>query len=637
MDVVARAESIALEMGIKNQLDCHVVIKLARALKLAAKLEEQGAEIFISRRGTAEIIQRNLPTPMVYIPLTLEDMAQALAKARRLTGLKHPKVAFFGMPRQDDELNMFAELLNFELRLYHVVVGEQEDLMRATLLTAIADGADVVVAGSIITPMALERGVPAVMIDSGQIALRGALREAKSIAYALTLEKSQNERFQAVVDSSNDGVLVLDESGHLQMINPAAIRILGKRAVPLGTAVNSVLPEIDLSACYAGQSVRNAVVNSPRGTLILNMTPTLVDGKIRGAILSLIPAESITELGAVIHKNKSAQGFGSRYDFDDIVGISPQIERTKEAVRRYAAGKSPILLVGETGTGKELFAHAVHQASPYCQGPFVTVNCASLPATLLESELFGYEEGAFTGAARSGKPGFFELAHRGSIFLDEISELDLHGQVRLLRVLQEQTTIRIGGNRIIPLDVRVIAATNRNLWDMVAKGSFRKDLFFRLNVLPVFIPPLRDRDGDVEYLIEYAASRVEGINKPMPDQSTLAQLKAYHWPGNVRELFNMMERYVADSSGFGLCALGVANILHPEMQWGEMTDLNCTHDFGQRSNTSERARLIIALEANDWHQIRTAAQLGINRTTLYRKMRIHGLRKHVYKAGEAGA
>jgi transcriptional regulator with PAS, ATPase and Fis domain len=624
-EIALRAASIAREMGIKEQFDCHVA-NLAKGLELAIRLEEQGAEVFVARRGTGAMIQRALRTPLVYIPVTLEDMVQALAKARRLTGLSRPKVAFFGMPHQDGEMNMFADLLNFELHLYHVL--EQEELLAAAVVAAIAEGANVIVGGAVVTQMAWEQDVAAVLLDSGHVSLREALNEAKGLAYARTLEKSQNERFRAVVDSSNDGVLVLDESKRLQMVNPAALKILGKSTIPLGAVVDAVLPGLDVSACYAGQTIRNVVVDSPRGTLLLSMVPTRIGEITQGAVLSFIPVESIAELGAVIHKTKNARGFVSQYSFDDIVGVSPQIAEAKEKARQYAAGKVPILLAGETGTGKELFAHAVHRASPYSQGPFVTVNCASLPPTLLESELFGYEEGAFTGAVRSGKPGFFELAHKGSIFLDEISELDLHAQIRLLRVVQEQTTMRIGGNRMIPLDVRVIAATNRNLWDMVGQGSFRKDLFFRLSVLPVFIPPLRDRAGDVECLIAYALSRLGEANKPAPNQNALKQLKAYNWPGNVRELLNMVERYAMDSTNSSRHDPAATFFLHPELQWVAVMDLDSAPKPEQLGRTDERTRIAKALEENGWHQTRTAAHLGMDRTTLYRKMRIHGLRKY---------
>lgn len=201
-------------------------------------------------------------------------------------------------------------------------------------------------------------------------------------------------------------------------------------------------------------------------------------------------------------------------------------------------------MIGETGTGKELFAHAVHHASPWAQGPFVAVNCAALPSSLLESELFGYEEGAFTGAARKGKPGMFELAHRGSIFLDEVSELDNSSQLRLLRVLQERCAMRLGGNRLIPIDVRVIAASNKNLWDLVERRAFRDDLFFRLNVLPLFLPPLRAREGDVAVLARHFLEEIcrrRGVGFRLA-QSALKRLNRHPWPGNVRELGNVMER-----------------------------------------------------------------------------------------------
>lgn len=621
-DIARRAEAVAREMGIEDQLGCHVA-NLREGLKLAHKLEEQGAEVFIARRGTANMIQSSLPTPLVHVPVKLEDITQALARARNLTGLERPKVAFFGMPFLDDELNMFAQLLDFELRLYHVV--EQEDLLASTLVTAIAEGANVIVAGSVVTQMAQERGVHAVMLDSGHLSLREALNEAKSIAYARTLEKSQNERFRAVVDNSNDGVVVLDEVQRVQMANPAALRILGKGGIPAGTHVSVLFPGIDLTECYSGTPIRNAVVDSARGTLLLSMVPTHVGGEVGGAVLSFMPAESIAELGAAIHKTKHARGFSSQYDFGDIKGRSPRMEEAREKALAYATGKAPVLLVGETGTGKELFAHAIHNASPYGRGPFVTVNCASLPSSLLESELFGYEEGAFTGAARNGKPGFFELAHHGSIFLDEVSELDLYAQIRLLRVLQERTTMRIGGSRVIPLDIRIIAATNRNLWDMVRKGEFRKDLFFRLNVLPIFIPPLRERTDDVELIARHALSLLTpGKEDELLNRETLGALSSHTWPGNVRELLNVVERYTMDCEHLGKSPGHITRILNPELQWAGMGEV---HDAGIPAVPGERERILEALEKNGWHQIKTAKQLGMDRTTLYRKMRIHGLRK----------
>jgi transcriptional regulator with PAS, ATPase and Fis domain len=616
-DIAVRAAAIARDMGLDDKITCHVA-NLKEGLDLARHLEVQGAEVFIARRGTAEMIKRNLVTPLVHIMVTLEDMVQALGKARRLTGLDRPVIGFFALPALNDELVMFADLLDFELKIYYLV--EEEERLALSLDAAIADGVNVIVAGGVVTMLAQQRGFPSVVLDSGAVSLRAAIDEAKVIAYARTLEKSQIERFKAIVDNSGDGVLLLDESACLQMANPAALRILGRDFLSAGMPVTDILPDINLTACYSGVTSRNTVINTQCGTLLVNIFPIKVSDSICGAILFFVPTESITELGAVIHKNKHARGFVSQYDFDDIIGVSPQILTAKAQAIDYAQRKAPVLLVGETGTGKELFAHAIHRASPVGQGPFVTINCAALPPTLLESELFGYEEGSFTGAARKGRPGLFELAHQGSIFLDEISELDMYTQIRLLRVLQNQTTMRIGGNKMIPLSIRIIAATNRNLWDMVVRGVFRKDLFFRLNVLSLFIPPLRGRVGDVSCLARYALSRLSPDEGRRLKKTVLNRLERHTWPGNIRELLNVMERFYVDVGSIN--SLGMEKIIKPELEWQIMDTISNIQDV---KTFSDREHILRTLEENGWHQTRTAKQLGMDRSTLYRKMYIYNL------------
>ena len=204
----------------------------------------------------------------------------------------------------------------------------------------------------------------------------------------------------------------------------------------------------------------------------------------------------------IVRTNLMKRGHTSKYDFSNIIGKSKKITETKEIARKLARSNSTLLLIGESGTGKELFAHAIHKASNKQHGPFVAVNFAALPENLLESELFGYEEGAFTGARKGGHAGLFEQAHKGTIFLDEIGDASMKIQARLLRVLQEKEVLRIGGTKIIPIDVRIIAATNKNLEDLVSAGKFREDLFYRLKVLPIRIPPLRERKEDIPLLIE---------------------------------------------------------------------------------------------------------------------------------------
>ena len=236
------------------------------------------------------------------------------------------------------------------------------------------------------------------------------------------------------------------------------------------------------------------------------------------------------------------KGHYAKYSFADVIGRSEAIRRTKETLGRMALSESPVLLIGETGTGKELFAHAVHQASRRAEGPFVAINVAAFPENLLESELFGYEEGAFTGAKKGGRPGLFELAHKGTLFLDEVEGMSPALQIKLLRALQEREVMRVGGNRIIHVDVRVVAATNEALEQKVREGSFRRDLYYRLSTLPVLIPPLTERGDDMFLLTDHFRRELGGtfrLSEPVKDF-----FRRHAWPGNIRELRNAVEYFI---------------------------------------------------------------------------------------------
>ena len=236
---------------------------------------------------------------------------------------------------------------------------------------------------------------------------------------------------------------------------------------------------------------------------------------------------------------KKGQGHRAKYCFDDVIGQSEAIRYTKEILRKMARTESPVLLIGETGTGKELFAHSVHNASRRSSQPFVAVNCGAMPENLLESELFGYEEGAFTGAKKGGRPGLFEFAHQGTLFLDEVEGMSPALQVKLLRVLQEREIMRVGGSQVIHVDVRIVAATNEQLEEKVADGSFRQDLYYRLNTLPVWIPPLRERGEDIFLILEHFRQEMGG--KFALSQEIRQLFRGYPWYGNVRELHNVAE------------------------------------------------------------------------------------------------
>jgi transcriptional regulator with PAS, ATPase and Fis domain len=315
----------------------------------------------------------------------------------------------------------------------------------------------------------------------------------------------------------------------------------------------------------------------------------------------------------------------AQFSFADIVAESPSMSETVRRAREFAPTDGTVMITGETGTGKELLAQGLHNASARKAGPFVAVNCAAIPVSLLESELFGYEEGAFTGARRGGKKGYFELAHSGTLFLDEIGELPPDVQVRLLRALQERSIMRIGGDQIIPVDVRIVAATHRDIEAAVQGGSFRRDLYYRLNVLRLHVPPLRARTEDMRPLVELIVERIarqRGRPRPVLRPECFRALSAHSWPGNVRELENVLERLVVLSRGPSVSAAGVRDLLRED-------SVSRGIEAGISSVSQERIGSLAEIE---WRIIQETLRrvhgnkaeacrlLGISRPTLWRRM-----------------
>lgn len=310
------------------------------------------------------------------------------------------------------------------------------------------------------------------------------------------------------------------------------------------------------------------------------------------------------------------------YVKDDILGESPEIQEMKEMIYRVADTTATVCILGETGTGKELVANAIHRGSPRNNKPFVKINCAAIPKDLMESELFGYEPGAFTGASRQGKMGKFELANGGTLLLDEIGELPLALQAKLLRVLQSNEVERVGGSAPIPIDVRIICSTNQNLSRMVSEGQFRADLYYRINVIEVHIPPLRERKEDIHILI---SSFIDQMNKKYKlsiagiAETVLPMLKEYHWPGNVRELQHLIERAcILRGSGF----LQNGDFSFPAM---EIVESKKENSFKEYLANTEKERILNALEASNGNKTEAANLLNMPRMTLYRKLKKYGI------------
>ncbi|MFH0845205.1 MAG: sigma 54-interacting transcriptional regulator, partial [Pseudomonadota bacterium] len=318
----------------------------------------------------------------------------------------------------------------------------------------------------------------------------------------------------------------------------------------------------------------------------------------------------------------------TRYSIDSIVGVSQAINTLKFEALKAASNNLPVLITGESGTGKELFAQAIHHASNRRVYPFMRINCAAIPRDLLESELFGYEKGAFTGAKSSGKPGKFELAHGGSIFLDEIGDLPLEMQPKLLRVLEEKEFERVGGNTLIRSDFRLIAASNQDLHEMLAGGQFRKDLFYRLNVIPLPIPPLRERREDIVSLTHYFLRQIAqdaGFSKIGIDPDAEGALVNYDWQGNGRELSNILERILSTLEGDMIHLHDLPFYLFKGQRVSSKTKRTSLKGVQSRA---EKEALRYALESTDYNKARAANLLGIHRTLLYKKLKKYNLPLH---------
>lgn len=424
---------------------------------------------------------------------------------------------------------------------------------------------------------------------------------------------------QAILDASHDGIIAVDRDSTVIWVNKNAIEILGLPADIVGEKITRYIPNSDMLRILAtGKKEIGDIATVLNRQIIINRLPIVVDGEIVGAVSTFKEITDIQKMEMRIRKHCMESGLEAKYRLEDIVGRSAAIREAKAWAATFGKTEATVLITGETGTGKELFAQGIHLGSQRAAGPFIAVNCAALPGNLLESELFGYEDGAFTGARRGGKPGLFELAHGGTLFLDEIGELSLPIQALLLRVLQEKKVRRIGGERIVPVDVRIIAATNRDLEQQIASGQFRSDLYYRLNVLTLELPPLRERKEDIPDLVwsiihevgERGDKRIRDV-----DPAIFALLQRHDWPGNVRELRNVVERMVL------LCQSDRLDASDAEYFVRKMQRARS----GPQSGASDEEMLIRkVLEETKGNRMEAAKLLGMDRTTLWRKLKKFG-------------
>ena len=448
-----------------------------------------------------------------------------------------------------------------------------------------------------------------------------------------------SEREQEIVEAILNGVegaIIIDEDGIIRVFTDYYVRESGlAKDQVLGKRIDQVFPHTRmLEVLHTGKAITADIWEMNGKTQIVSRIPIMGENGVIGALgISIFRylneargfAQRVQKMFSELkyYKEEIQRIYGAKYSLEAILGESKEILETKELVKIVAPSNIPVLIYGDTGTGKELFAHAIHQESSRREGPFVRINCAGIPENLIESELFGYEDGAFSGARKGGKPGKFELANHGSIFLDEVSELSRAAQAKLLRALQENEIERVGSTALIAVDVRVISATNVPLDKLVATDKFRKDLFFRLNTFTINIPPLRERLKDIPLLCQHFidnynrenGAAVKGINN-----SALELLSSYHWPGNIRELNTAIERACIDAREGIITVDNLLRFTSYALGQRMAAEDHKSFNINEAKREAEKDVIIRALQASGSNRRKAAEMLGISRSALYNKL-----------------
>lgn len=622
-DLARRAKKLVARRGMDVRVE---VAELEAAVSLARRLLAEDDYLFISRRGTRDLLRKSLKIQVVNIPGEASDYIPAIQQLRGEQGL----IAFFSFEEDiSNELRTICYLLH--LKMKHYCFSDSLSC-QAAVQQAVADGAAWGLGGVVSERFAKHCDLAYLRVESSDASILHALDTAQQL-YITQQENArqqeqlqiQLERYQNILDYTHDAIIAIDEKGRISTTNQIAEQMLQPAQPPfVGRPVEEVLPNTHMTnVLHTGEAEIGQMMNI-HGTLVsTNRVPIRVGGQVKGVVATFQDIKTLQTAERNIRIKFHEKGLVAKYRFSDILGRSPAIRDAKRLSENFADAQFTVMLYGETGTGKEMFAQSIHNASPRRDGPFVAINCTALNRNLLESELFGYADSSFTGARRGGKAGLFETAHGGTVFLDEIGELPLEFQAPLLRVLQEKEVRRVGDDTVIPVDIRIIGATNRNLLQLVEEGKFRRDLYYRLNVLSVLVPPLRERGDDYLEIARCIYERV--LPQHTEEEETvflrvLDRCRSYAWPGNVRELTNLVERV------FLLLHRGsreeeVVQLLN--VQWQE-TPPAAPLVPGSAPALLDREAVQEALRRNGGNLSRTAKTLGVSRSTLYRRLHSGG-------------
>jgi transcriptional regulator with PAS, ATPase and Fis domain len=577
-------------------------------------------EVVISRGFVSEGLRRlEYFVPLVEIPVAAGDLVLSLHKAK--TEFTCRQVAVLGAQNMVMGAEKLGDAMGLEV---HQFVLDSTDEIRGAVEKAMAAGFEVIIGGVLTCRYAEEMGGRSVLLESGKESIWHSIAEAKRLAYVSRRAEEKTENLKVILNQSLEGIIALDRNDRIAVFNQGAAKIL---SIPpgnaLGKSIARILPGLNCTEPPGGDDgMVPEIIRHNGKNLSVGCAAMSLRGESIGRVFTLQEVSRIQELETRIREKIYIRGHIAKHTFEDIIGTSRRIHEVLRTAKKYSRVDSSVLITGKTGTGKELFAQSIHNYSPRKAGPFVAVNCAALSESLLESELFGYADGAFTGATKGGKPGLFELAHRGTLFLDEISEIPPRLQGRLLRAIQEKEIMRVGHDRVIPVDARIITATNKDLTEMIGSGSFREDLYYRLDILKLELPDLSERREDIPAIAEYwirQYSRQFKIDDIEVTEKAKNYLMNAGWPGNIRQLRNICERLVVLSRCNSIDVRDVEIVMRDK----DMSrPVRTSGDFfREEARDFERERLAGALKEAGYNKLKAARLLGVSRTTLWRRMK----------------
>lgn len=613
----AKAEKILEDRKLKER--CLVVETAGNKTQQVADFYyENGAKVFIARGQNFDLINKKYNIPVVSVRATYEEILVAYRQAQKIS----KRIAILGYGSIYTMIQKFQRISQEDFLA--IKVDDVRNIQQ--LVKEAADqGYDTFVGGITTREACEEYNLNHVMLDSDSLSIKIALDEALSLI-DIQSERTQNfTLIQTILNTSEDAIIAFDKQLQITFINEKAKRIFKSDLNQLVT--KTLFPSEIKTKIYTNQeSLQNHLIELNEEPHLLSIKPLISNQKVYGAVATITISTELINTETTLRKQLAEKGHIAKANFKDVIGKSKVITDTITWAKRIALSENNILIHGDTGTGKELFAQSIHNFSSRQNGPFIAINCAALATSILESELFGYEKGSFTGASSQGKMGVFELAHKGTLFLDEIGEISGELQAKLLRVIQEKEIVRVGGNNVIPVDVRIITATNKDLKKLSRKNDFRSDLFYRLSVLELELPPLKDRKEDIPLLVSnYLKTNYPTIEI---EAASLDYFKRFPFEGNIRQLINLVERCTVLAEYSKISQYIVEKVCKREFDYEENSNApmeEILYNSIQNNITDEAKRIEAALKRNFGNRQQTAEELKISTTTLWRKMKKYGI------------